>query len=77
MNKKKQNSILDLIWIIPEIMGELFMVIYIPIMLIKELSVVGFFSFDGLICISITYLLLTKINLNGIKDLFNVNFIKK
>jgi len=48
MIEEKTNSKLDLMWIIPEIIGELFITGFIPIMMIHEISDVGVLSMEGM-----------------------------
>ena len=74
MKKSNQNSKLDLIWIIPEIIGELFITVYIPIMLVRELNVVGVLSLTGMLYIAIVYLLLTNLRLTGLDELSKIKW---
>jgi len=74
MKKSNQNSKLDLIWIIPEIIGELFITVYIPIMLVRELNVVGVLSLTGMLYIAIVYLLLTNLRLTGLYELSKIKW---
>ena len=74
MKKSNQNSKLDLIWIIPEIIGELFITVYIPIMLVRELKVVGILSLTGMLYIAIVYLLLTNLRLTGLDELSKIKW---
>jgi hypothetical protein len=74
--KEKQNSIFDLIWIIPEIIGELFITAYIPVMLVKELSIVGALSITGMLYIAVIFLLLTNMRLTGLHELSKIKWRK-
>jgi len=74
--KEKQNSMLDLIWIIPEIIGELFITVYIPVMLVKELNIVGVLSITGMLYIAVAYLLLINLRLTGLHELFKIKWRK-
>jgi len=74
--KEKQNSMFDLIWIIPEIIGELFITVYIPVMLVKELNVVGVLSITGMLYIAVVFLLLTNMRLTGLYELSKIKWRK-
>jgi hypothetical protein len=74
--KEEEKSKFDLIWIIPEIIGELFIKAYIPIMLIRELSTVGILSINGMVYIAVASLLLKDMRLNGLYEIFQIKWRK-
>lgn len=72
------NTKLDLIWIIPEILGELILFGVIPIILVFQLDTVGIFSLDGLTYLSLITLLVKELkNLNGLSELTKVKWTKE
>lgn len=70
------NKPIDLIWIIPQIFGELFLTVFIPLVLLKNLVKIGIFSLDGLVYIALVYLLLTQLKLKGLKNIEYINWKK-
>jgi len=73
--KKKEYSKLDLIWIIPEIIGEMFLILVLPIMFIREMTSAGIFSEMGLIYLALSMLLLGQWKtMNGINNLGKVKW---
>lgn len=72
-----KNTKLDLFWIIPEIIGEFFINLIIPIILISQLENYKAFSDQWLIIIGLSLLLLMHYEAKGIKEFFKIQWNKK
>lgn len=70
------NTVQDLVWIIPEILGEFLLYLLMPIILISDLVNVGILSNTGLIYISVSFLLLKNIEFDGLAELKKIKFKK-
>jgi len=75
--KKKYNSMLDLVWIIPEILGEFFINMGIPVFLIMNLPEVGIYSFQGMVSMGLSLLLVKDYDGKGFIELGRIKRRKK
>jgi len=58
--KEGKMNWFDLVWIIPELIGSLFITICIPVILLRDLQNVGFFSPFGCVYLGIIFLILKQ-----------------
>lgn len=70
----KTNKPSDLFWIIPEILGELFFHIWIPVKLIYFLNSSNIFTTTGLLCLGVIYILIVHLKLNSIRELLKIKW---
>lgn len=68
MSVGEDNRKLDLVWILPEFVGELFLTVYIPIRLLTEAGSIGILSVTGMLYLAVIYLLLTQLKLNSLRE---------
>lgn len=73
----EENTKLDLFWIIPEIIGEFFISLIIPVILISNLENYKAFSDQWLIIIGLSLLLIMHYEAKGIKEFFKIQWNKK
>lgn len=73
----EENTKLDLFWIIPVIIGEFFINIIIPIILISNLENYKVFSDQWLIIIGLSLLFIIHYEAKGIKEFFKIQWNKK
>lgn len=74
LSKKVVNHKLDLIWIIPKIIGEIAIYIGIPIFLTTKLSIVGALSPTGLTYIGLSLLLIMHMKFTWVYELLKIKW---
>jgi hypothetical protein len=72
MINNRKNRLGDLIWIIPEIAGELFLYAYIPLKLLAEITNVGIKSPLFLVYVGVGYLLIKHLRFEGFNQLVEI-----
>ena len=70
-------SKLDLFWIVPKLIGELFFTVYIPFALVVKLFYVDIFSTDGLVYSGVGFMLIMNMRLTGLYDIARIRWKKK
>jgi len=70
------NKPFDLIWIIPEFLGEIFLGACIPIILVRELLNVYIFSTQGVIYLGLSYLLLFNMKFKSLDEFSKIRWKK-